>query len=144
MIALWLACAGEPSVAPVVAPEVEEVDEPGPLSIVEVDAQEPEPQPNIVITAPAERYAVTPGTLSASGTAIAWEGRLTVQLKAGDELLDEQHVTASAAAPARGDWTVELTVPAGQSGGPWTIQAFTRSARDGSIQDAATVDLSGP
>ena len=132
MIALILACAGETTPP---EPAVEEAP-----PVVEVPAV----IPNITIDAPAEGTAVVPGTLTASGTAIAWEAALTVQLKASDELLDEQHVNASAAAPARGDWSVDLTVPEGQSGGPWTVSAFTRSAKDGSIQDLATVTLDGP
>ncbi|MCP4805337.1 MAG: hypothetical protein GY913_00665 [Proteobacteria bacterium] len=142
MISFLLACAGEPTPPPV------DLSQREPVKVVEMPeplppkVDEPAPLPNIVITAPAVGHAVTPGPLMVSGTAIAWEARLTVQLSQGDEVLDSQGVSASAAAPARGDWSVDLTVPEERSG-RFKVRAFTHSAKDGTMQDVVVVDLVG-
>ena len=99
----------------------------------------------IHIAKPASGATVTPGgELVASGDAMVYEGRLHLCLKAGgrDDCLVFESVTASSAAPARGDWSTLLQVPSEGLEAPVVLEAFTYSARDGSQANTARVELS--
>lgn len=75
------------------------------------------------------------------GTASVWEGRLTVRLldAKGTERAT-QSTSASASAPARGEFSASLQAPADLHG-PAAIEAFYASARDGSPQGLVHIDV---
>ncbi|MCB9760625.1 MAG: Gmad2 immunoglobulin-like domain-containing protein [Alphaproteobacteria bacterium] len=136
---LTLACTRPPAPEPTPAPPVTEpAPEPTP---------EPTPQPPagpVAIAAPAEGARLAAGPFTISGTAKVWEGQLTVRLvDAAGEVLDTQAVTADAAAPGQGSWSATLTVPEGATGAA-TIEAFTRSAKDGSEENKVAVAVTLP
>lgn len=75
------------------------------------------------------------------GTASVWEGRLTVRLlDASGKERATQSTSASASAPARGEFSASLQAPAGLHG-PAAIEAFYASARDGSPQGLVHIDV---
>ena len=139
MIWLLLACGSkEPTVeAQAAAPKPAELG-------VKVEAPKPPPAPIEVLAPAADTVLVPGGELQVEGKASVWEGALTVQLLASDELIFEQHVTASTSAPGRGSFSLAIPVPEGQSGGPWTLKLFSSSPRDGSPENLVVVPLEGP
>ena len=104
-------------------------------------AAEAPPSAAIVIETPAPGTPVTPGPLLVKGQSRVFEGRFTVKLLAGDELLGQKAVLTSSEG---GTWRVEFDVPVGNSGGAWKIQAYSQSAKDGSIANLVEVPLEGP
>ena len=127
MIFRVLMSCGAPSVPP--PPAVEPQVEPAPAE-----------QAPIVIDSPAPGTAVEPGRLVVKGTARVFEGRFTVKLLAGDELLGQKSVLTDEA----GTWYATFDVPEGQSGGDWKLQAYSQSAKDGSVANVVEVPLEGP
>lgn len=136
MIFRILMACGAPSVPPVTETPAE-VEAPEPPDA----AAEVERSPTIVIDSPAPGTLVVPGPLMVQGDALVFEGRFTVKLLAGDELIDQKAIVTSADG-AR--WSAEFTVPEGHSGGPWKLQAYSQSAKDGSIVNLVEVPLDGP
>ncbi len=98
----------------------------------------------IVIKHPREGAVVTRDLLSAKGTATAFEGRINLRLRQGDDVLVGQSVQVSAGAPEEGTWMVQLQIPA-EAQGEAVLEAYTTSAKDGSEQNVVgvTVTLGG-
>jgi len=129
---------GAPSVPQTPPPEA--VEKAQPEDVLPLEA---ESSPGVVIEFPPANHTLEPGSmLTVMGTARIFEGQFEVKLLAGDELIGEQRVLMGSA--DGGTWAATFQVPEGQSGGPWKIQAYTRSAKDGSIEHLAEVPLTGP
>lgn len=97
---------------------------------------------NIAVFQPLPGTRIAPGT-RLSGMARAFEANVLYQIRdAMDRVVArERAVTASAGAPAFGEFDVALPFdhpPATQTG---TLLVYTRSARDGSIQDLVEVPV---
>lgn len=91
----------------------------------------PEQAPAIALESPAPGAQLAPGPVAVHGTASVWEGRLELELRVGEEVLDHVAVSTGAGAPGRGSFAGTLTVPSGRSG-PATLCAYARSPMDGS------------
>ncbi|MCB9746163.1 MAG: Gmad2 immunoglobulin-like domain-containing protein [Alphaproteobacteria bacterium] len=125
-----------PSGTPIEAPSAPPAPRPARPGAVNDAEQWPifvqEPLPGVILAS---------GPIEVRGRAQVWEGRLSVQLLApGGEVLDEQHVSATVAAPARGDWAATLEPPKGFVG-PATVQAFSSSAKDGAPENLYKVPV---
>jgi hypothetical protein len=81
----------------------------------------------IVVDKPEEGATVS-SPVAASGTAIAFEATIAVDIRLGDEVVDTKTITTSAGAPQRGTWSTKLDVPEGDV----TLSFYEPSAEDGS------------
>lgn len=70
------------------------------------------------------------------GQAVAFEANVEWELRRGTVVVDSGFTTASAGAPARGTFTVDL---GRLDAGSYTFRAFTTSAKDGSVFAERTV-----
>lgn len=83
-------------------------------------------------------------TFTIGGQATVFEANVSWEVHVGGTRVANGFATASAGAPARGNWTATVTLPASvPSGAQVEIQAFEHSAEDGSMQwvDSKTVTL---
>jgi len=97
-------------------------------------------EPAITISSPKSGETVR-SPLVVSGTARVFEGALVIVVKdAGGKVLATRPAQATIGAPERGTYKVEVTfaVSTTQAG---TVEAFTHSPKDGSIQDLASVKV---
>lgn len=99
------------------------------------------PPPAIEIESPKDEETVM-SPVTVSGTASVFEATLNVAVKdAAGNVLCETFTTASEGAPGRGDFEVTLAFVPPESAEDGIIEAFTRSAKDGSVQDRVSVDV---
>jgi hypothetical protein len=110
---------------------------PGYLLIVPLPSSE-----NIVVTGPLPGTHIAPGQIM-TGNARAFEAAVLYQIRdaTGGLVTREKPFMTDAGAPAFGSFSVPLSFdrqPAAQTG---TILVYTRSARDGSIQDLVEVNV---
>lgn len=99
------------------------------------------PPPAIDIESPQEGDTVM-SPVTVSGTASVFEATLNVAVKdAAGNVLCETFTTASEGAPGRGDYEVSLAFVPPESAEDGSIEAYTRSAKDGSIQDRVTIGV---
>jgi hypothetical protein len=90
----------------------------------------------IVVDEPDDGATVS-SPVDVSGTAIAFEATIAVDIRQGDEVVDTKTITASAGAPQRGTWSTKLDVPAGDV----TLSFYEPSAEDGSHLHVTEVQL---
>jgi hypothetical protein len=90
----------------------------------------------IVVETP-ESGATVSSPVTASGTAVAFEATIAVDVRQGDEIIDTKTITASAGAPERGTWSTTLDVPTGDV----TLVFYEPSAEDGSHLHETEVKL---
>lgn len=90
----------------------------------------------IFVGSPA-RDSTVASPLTASGTAVAFEGSFVVEVHADGKLIHTQAIDASAGAPERGTWSTTLDLPPG----PVQLLFYEPSAADGSHLHATQVDL---
>lgn len=83
---------------------------------------------DIWVDHPAPDLSLLPGPLVAQGQAVAFEGTVQWQLRRGTTVVREGMTTASAGAPARGTFRIDL---GRVEAGTWSLRAFTTSAQDG-------------
>jgi len=97
---------------------------------------------NIVVTSPLPGIRVGPG-LALSGRARAFEAAMLYQIRdaAGRIVTREKPFMTDAGAPAFGAFSVPLAFDAAPSVQTGTILVYTRSPRDGSIQDLVEVHV---
>lgn len=135
---LTLACANpdgpsplEPAPPALATPEPPAVAPPPPAAT---------PEAPIALLAPSVGQRLR-SPIEVRGTASVWEGRLTVRLldAKGTERAT-QSTSASASAPARGEFSASLQAPVDLHG-PAAIEAFYASARDGSPQGLVHIDV---
>ena len=83
-------------------------------------------------------------TFTLGGQATVFEANVTWEVLAGGTKVASGFATASQGAPARGDWSSSVTIPASvASGTKLELRAYESSAEDGSVQwlDTKTVTL---
>lgn len=92
------------------------------------------------VLAPADGGA-TGAPMTVSGTAAVFEATVGIEVRRGSAVVARTTATASAGAPARGDWSATLSVPPGD----YVVAAFEVSEKDGSLVAADTkrVTVSG-
>jgi len=90
----------------------------------------------IVVKTP-ESGATVSSPVTATGTAIAFEATIAVDIRQGGEVVDTKTITASAGAPERGTWSTTLDVPQGDV----TLAFYEPSAEDGSHLHETEVQL---
>lgn len=97
---------------------------------------------NIVVFYPLPGTHVAPGQIM-TGSARAFEAAMLYQIRdaSGRVVTRERPFMTSAGAPAFGSFSVPLAFDAQPSSGTGTILVYTRSARDGSIQDLVEVNV---
>lgn len=125
---LLAACDGDdgPETEPSPTPAPGATDTPAPA--IDIDS----PQGGDTITSP----------VTVSGTASVFEATLNVAIKdAAGNVLCETFTTASEGAPGRGDYEVTLAFVPPESAEDGSVEAYTRSAKDGSIQDRVSLDV---
>lgn len=88
----------------------------------------PESVCDIWVDHPAPDLSLAPGPLVVQGQAVAFEATVEWELRRGAATVREGFTTASAGAPARGTFQVDL---GRLEAGTWTLRAFTASAEDG-------------
>jgi hypothetical protein len=99
--------------------------------------------PFISIDAPSEGNTVTI-PVRVEGRARVFEGTVLVMVKdAGGEVVCEMLAQATKAAPGVGTWAVDLAFPPPASGpADATIEAYSESPRDGSVENLQSVSVS--
>jgi hypothetical protein len=92
----------------------------------------------IVLSQPLSGASVL-SSFPASGAANVFESVLFVQLldDAG-KVTCERRVMAASGTGTPGEWTTQISIPPPASAAPATIRAYSRSARDGSEENAVT------
>lgn len=88
----------------------------------------PESVCDIWIDHPAPDLTLAPGSLVASGQAVAFEASVDWELSRGATVVRDGFTTASAGGPARGTFLIDL---GRLEPGTWVLRAFTTSAKDG-------------
>jgi len=78
------------------------------------------------ITDPAEDTIVE-RTFNLEGQATVFEATVSIEVRRGDEVVQQTFATASVGAPGRGDWSTTLTLEPGT----YELRAFESSAEDG-------------
>jgi hypothetical protein len=107
----------------------------------------PSPAASATAAATAEPGNITIDTagdripLTVSGTANVFEAVLFVQVIAGDEVVCDRRVMASAGTGTRGDWQTTLAFPPPRAQSVVTVRAYSRSPRDGAEENAVTRDV---
>jgi hypothetical protein len=97
--------------------------------------------PPITIDSPAEGETVMV-PVKVAGTASVFEGTLMVAVRDSEgRVLCEVVATASEGAPGRGEYDVSLGLPPPDEETSAEVVAYTRSPKDGSIQDTVTVPI---
>jgi hypothetical protein len=90
----------------------------------------------IFVTAPLRDSTVS-SPVHVSGTAVASEGTLALELWSGKRRLRTVTVTASAGAPQRGSWSQTMALPPGS----YRLVAYEPSAQNGTHLHATTLDF---
>jgi hypothetical protein len=90
----------------------------------------------IVVKTPVSGATVS-SPVKASGTAIAFEATIAVDIRQGADVVDTKTITASAGAPERGTWSTQLDLPQGDV----TLAFYEPSAEDGSHLHETEVQL---
>lgn len=88
----------------------------------------PESVCDIWIDHPAPDLTLAPGSLVASGQAVAFEAGVDWELSRGATVVRDGFTTASAGGPERGTFLIDL---GRLEQGTWVLRAFTTSAEDG-------------
>jgi len=143
------ACGGDDGddAPPTSAPSPASTGVAGTPTVVETPAGAPtDDLPAIVIEQPGLGDIVdVPFTIA--GTANVFEAALSVQVLTEDgTLVCQQNLTATAGSGTRGGWSTSMAFPpvtpaAGSAAVPMVVRALSYSARDGSEENVATVDI---
>ncbi len=110
-----------------------------PATAVPTNAATAEPALTVDSPASGETVAVP---VKVSGTASVFEATLLVAVKdSRGNILCQVVAQASEGAPGRGDYEVEIAFPPPADAVKGSIDAFTESAKDGSVQDLVSVPV---
>ncbi|MGD0765238.1 MAG: Gmad2 immunoglobulin-like domain-containing protein [Dehalococcoidia bacterium] len=91
-----------------------------------------EPQPNAAVNVP----------VTVKGTASVFEGTVQVAVKdASGKTLCQTFATASEGAPGRGSFQTQVFFPPPETEGGGTVEVFSESPKDGSVQDLVSVPV---
>jgi hypothetical protein len=80
-------------------------------------------------------------TIAFAGTADTFEANVQLRAVQGDKVLASTFVTATCGSGCRGSFYGTIEVPAGTAPDDVTLEAFTTSAEDGSVQNVAGRDV---
>src|SRR5579859_390515 len=95
---------------------------------------------NIIVEQPAPG-AMVHGVVHVRGQARVFEAVVSVRLSVNKATVEEVSTMATAGAPVWGAYSVDLPLPSSIAGGEAVVGVFSRSARDGSIQDLVEVPI---
>ncbi len=96
---------------------------------------------SILVKEPASGEQLNAGVV-VSGEATVFEANVLYRVvTAGGKVLAEGHTTATAGAPQKGTYRVEVTFEAPYYGEAGFVEVFERSAKDGSISDIVRVPV---
>ncbi|MFH1484869.1 MAG: Gmad2 immunoglobulin-like domain-containing protein [Chloroflexota bacterium] len=97
------------------------------------------PSTNITVTAPVSGAKIS-SPVRIRGTARVFEGHLELEVKdASGKVIGKGTTLVTVGAPEWGSFEAAVTFEAPKSEQQGTVEVFTRSARDGSLQDLAAV-----
>jgi len=101
----------------------------------------PDTLPAITITSPAADSKIT-SPVEVRGTARVFEAAVTVRVRnSKGDVVGQQAGTASSGAPQRGNYAIVVTFTPPAEAEPGTVEAFSRSPRDGSIENLVAMDV---
>ena len=98
------------------------------------------PTRNIVVNAPTAGQTVR-SPIRIAGVARVFEASVAYEVTSGAQTLAGGFTTASAGAPEWGTFAVDVVVPPGTLATSATVRVFSRSMRDGSVQDLVEVPV---
>ncbi|MBI2303986.1 MAG: Gmad2 immunoglobulin-like domain-containing protein [Chloroflexi bacterium] len=102
---------------------------------------EPKEPPKVTVDLPKAGEKVS-SPIRISGSAVVFEAVVSLRVKnAAGQVIGEGNALASAGAPQRGIYTAQIAFTPPAVEGPGTIEAFSRSPRDGSLENLVAVPV---